>query len=136
MTETPEPLIRACRAVVAVEAIIMNMNINKMTAPAKITPLSKNIGFSEIFSTGRYLELPNYVRQPLWKSWWEAQFNNRTFLFFGKSWMAAASLVAFLYWTRLFGESRATSSTNQYVNVDPPPKERLDKYWFNSRTYM
>lgn len=81
------------------------------------SPLSKNVKFSEIFITGNYLQPPNYVRHPLWKSWWEAQFNNRTFFLFGKSWMAATSLLIFLCWTRIF---------------DPPPKERLDKYWLNS----
>lgn len=81
------------------------------------TPLTRNIKFTEVFTRGSYLNTPNYVRRPLWKSFWEAQFNGRTFLFFGKSWMALGSLVAFLYWTRIF---------------DPPPKERLDKYWLNS----
>ncbi|KAF8820995.1 hypothetical protein IE077_002582 [Cardiosporidium cionae] len=79
--------------------------------------LSRNIPLKEILPLRWLLESPNYLRIPLWKQYWEAQFANRSFFFFGNAWTAPVSFAFFLWASRIF---------------DPPPKERLDKYWFNS----
>eukprot|EP00923_Selenidium_pygospionis_P050618 GHVN01087590.1.p1 GENE.GHVN01087590.1~~GHVN01087590.1.p1 ORF type:complete len:197 (+),score=19.17 GHVN01087590.1:59-649(+) len=84
------------------------------TAPA---PLTRDVALKEILPPSKHLEPPNYLRTPLWKTVWEGQFNSGTFAFFGKSWITVAAVTAFLYWTRVF---------------DPPPLERLDRYWLNS----
>lgn len=81
------------------------------------TPLARNVKMSEILSPRWVLEPPNFLRRPLWRQWWEAQFANRSFFFFGNAWTSAAAFAAFLWWSRVF---------------DPPPKERLDRYWLNS----
>eukprot|EP00918_Siedleckia_nematoides_P106038 GHVU01231470.1.p1 GENE.GHVU01231470.1~~GHVU01231470.1.p1 ORF type:complete len:184 (+),score=10.21 GHVU01231470.1:78-629(+) len=93
------------------------MQACRVLRSAVAAPLKKNVTFEAVIPLQRYLEQPNMLRQPLWKTFWEAQFNSRTFLFFGKSWMTFASLGLFLWWTRLF---------------DPAPMERLDRYWLNS----
>lgn len=79
--------------------------------------LHRNVPLSEIIPVKRYLEPPNFTRMPLWRSFWEGQFNSGTFAFFGKSWMTVAMVTFFLWWSRL---------------LDPPPLERLDRYWINS----
>lgn len=67
-------------------------------------PLNRNVRFAEVLSPRWVLEPPNYQRQPLWKQWWEAQFSNRTFLFFGNAWTSAAAFAALLWWSRVFGK--------------------------------
>lgn len=79
--------------------------------------LERNVEMKEILHPRWVLEPPNFLRQPLWKQFWEAQFANRSFWFFGNAWTSAAAFTAFLWWSRVF---------------DPPPKERLDRYWLNS----
>lgn len=93
------------------------MLAKKLEGPRAPAPLDRNIEMNEILHPRWVLEPPNYVRQPLWRQFWEAQFNNRSFFFFGNAWTSAAAFAAFLWWSRIF---------------DPPPKERLDRYWLNS----
>lgn len=93
------------------------MMAKKLEGPGAPVPLDKNIEMKEILTPRWVIEPPNYLRQPLWKQFWEAQFANRSFLFFGNAWTSAAAFAALLWWSRVF---------------DPPPKERLDRYWLNS----
>lgn len=66
-------------------------------------PLHRNVRFAEVLSPRWVLEPPNYQRRPLWRQWWEAQFSNRSFLFFGNAWSSAAAFAALLWWSRVFG---------------------------------
>lgn len=63
------------------------------------------------------LETPNYSRTPLWRQFFESQFASRNFFFCGSAWTAIASFAFFMWYSRIF---------------DPPPNERLDRYWLNS----
>eukprot|EP00920_Eleutheroschizon_duboscqi_P035832 GHVT01086740.1.p1 GENE.GHVT01086740.1~~GHVT01086740.1.p1 ORF type:complete len:212 (+),score=32.90 GHVT01086740.1:505-1140(+) len=85
--------------------------------PAAPAPLTRNVKLAEALPARWVLEPPNFLRTPLWRQYWEKQFANRSFFFFGNAWTSAASFAAFLWWSRIF---------------DPPPPERLDRYWFNS----
>ncbi|OEH80037.1 transmembrane protein [Cyclospora cayetanensis] len=109
-------LVSACRRAAVRRSPLLLMK--KMDgSPGAPTPLERNIKMNEIMHPRWVLEPPNYVRQPLWRQWWEAQFSNRSFFFFGNAWTSAAAFAAFLWWSRVF---------------DPPPMERLDRYWLNS----
>ncbi|EPR59767.1 putative transmembrane protein [Toxoplasma gondii TgCatPRC2] len=79
--------------------------------------LERNVPMKEILQPLWVVEPPNFLRQPVWKQFWEAQFANRSFFFFGNAWTSAAAFAFFIWWSRVF---------------DPPPKERLDRYWLNS----
>ncbi|PHJ22089.1 transmembrane protein [Cystoisospora suis] len=81
--------------------------------------LERNVHMKEILTPRWVLEPPNFVRRPVWRQWWEAQFGNKTFFFFGNAWTSAAAFALFIWWSRVF---------------DPPPKERLDRYWLNSQS--
>ncbi|PFH32065.1 hypothetical protein BESB_020060 [Besnoitia besnoiti] len=88
------------------------------TGPALSTdPLERNVPMKEILQPLWVLEPPNFLRRPVWRQFWEAQFANRSFFFFGNAWTSAAAFALFIWWSRVF---------------DPPPKERLDRYWLNS----
>eukprot|EP00921_Rhytidocystis_pertsovi_P015407 GHVQ01024490.1.p1 GENE.GHVQ01024490.1~~GHVQ01024490.1.p1 ORF type:complete len:206 (-),score=19.01 GHVQ01024490.1:544-1161(-) len=83
-------------------------------------PLNKNLLFSDIVRPKWLLEEQNFLRQPLWKQWWEAQFNARTLWILGCSWASLLTVTSFLWWSRVF---------------DPPPPERYDRYWYNSAKF-
>ncbi|BAM39975.1 conserved hypothetical protein [Theileria orientalis strain Shintoku] len=80
-------------------------------------PLKRNVAFSEIIKPRWVLEPPNYTRTPLWRQFLEVQFTSRNFFVFGSTWAALASFGFLLWYSRL---------------LDPPPLERLDRYWLNS----
>lgn len=88
-----------------------------MNTSRVLRALQRNIQFTEVLPIKQRLDQPNYVRHPLWKTFFEANFTNRTFLFFGKSWITLTAFTAFIWWSRI---------------LDPPPEERMDRYWINS----
>lgn len=80
------------------------------------TPLERDVKFNEIMRPLWVLEPPNYVRQPLWRQFWEAQFANRSFLFFGNAWTSCAAFAAFLWWSRVFGKCKSRSSSTLTIS--------------------
>ncbi|GFE54786.1 hypothetical protein BaOVIS_021900 [Babesia ovis] len=86
-------------------------------AAASPPPLSENIVFRRVIKPKWVIEPPNYTRTSLWKQFFEGQFHSRNFFIFGGTWTAIASFGFFVWYSRIF---------------DTPPRERLDRYWFNS----
>ncbi|AFZ79128.1 hypothetical protein BEWA_019740 [Theileria equi strain WA] len=79
--------------------------------------LRRNVSFGEVIKPKWVLEPPNYTRTPLWRQFFETQFSSRNFFIFGSTWAAITSFGFLMWYSRVF---------------DPPPLERLDKYWLNS----
>lgn len=98
----------------AVNSSTFSATASKSAVPL---PLTKNVKFDDILKPRWHLECPNYLRIPLWKNYFESQFCNGNFFIFGGSWTTVVSITALLLWSRL---------------LDPPPMERLDRYWINS----
>ncbi|KFG33389.1 putative transmembrane protein [Toxoplasma gondii p89] len=73
--------------------------------------LERNVPMKEILQPLWVVEPPNFLRQPVWKQFWEAQFANRSFFFFGNAWTSAAAFAFFIWWSRVFGR-RACSQRN------------------------
>ncbi|SBT37155.1 hypothetical protein, conserved in Apicomplexan species [Plasmodium ovale wallikeri] len=92
------------------------MNVTRaLLSNSKI--LKRNVEFKEIFKPRWFLESPNYSRMPLWRRFFEGQYTNGSFLFFGNAWTSMFAFAFMLWFSRIF---------------DPPPLERVDKYWLNS----
>ena len=87
----------------------------KAAGGAALKPLERNIQFNEIIKPLWVIEPPNYLRQPLLKQFWEAQFANRSFFFFGNAWTSAAAFAAFLWWSRVFGKALKANASLYFV---------------------
>eukprot|EP00922_Rhytidocystis_sp_ex-Travisia-forbesii_P060419 GHVS01089555.1.p1 GENE.GHVS01089555.1~~GHVS01089555.1.p1 ORF type:complete len:250 (+),score=31.05 GHVS01089555.1:160-909(+) len=92
------------------------MSFNSSSFPLRSFS-SSSLQFSEVVKPQWLLEEPNFIRRPIWRQWWEAQFSSRALFVLGSSWASFLTLTGVLWWSRL---------------LDPPPPERYDLYWYNS----